>query len=270
LISSSNIKGTLFLFVNIQYPFEDNGVGFNWRDPSNHAKPPVLTLVVNKTSLNFIQNDNQGCPIVDAYTLSSGAWIQNGLGEISAASISPTQCQVTIQSQHLSKFAFSLRHVSFFQSSGPGLFGVGTVVTGLTNSPGIFGLGTVSNGLTSASLAGSLDKGTINRANALLDTVTSFYNAIADPRSSGGFSNVECSQGSGYTLMTGQYTAGDVAEKVVFLKMSLLDSTGHVLAIGNGDVSDIAAHETKSFNAIARFNDNFASCTVQVDTTIPK
>jgi len=270
LISSSDIKGTVFLFVNIQYPYDDNGVGFNWGDPSNHAKPPTLTLIVNKTSLNFIQNDNQGCPIVDAYTLSSDTWIQNGLGEISALSISPTQCQVTIQSQHLSKFTFSLRHVSEFQSSGPGLFGVGTVVTGLTNSPGLFGIGTVSNGLTSASLAGSLDNGTINRATTLFDTVTSFYNAIADPRNSGAFSNVKCSHGSGYALMTGQYTSGNVPDKVVFLKISVLGKTGNTLGTGNGVVSDIAAHETKRFNAIARFNSNFTSCTVQVDSAIPK
>jgi len=254
-ISSSSIKGTIFLFVNIQYPFEDNGVGFNWGDPHTHAKPPTLTLVVNKTSQSFIQNDSQGCPIIDAYTLSSGAWTQNGLGEIFSSSISPTQCQITIQSQHLSKFAFSLRHISSLQSSGPGLFGVGTV----------------ANSLTSASLAGSLDNGTIDTATAvtsLLNTVTSFYKTIADPAE--GFSNVECSQGSGFALMTGQYTSGAVPNKVVFLKMSLLDNTGHVLSTGNGDISDIDAHKTKSFNAIARFNDNFTSCTVQVDTTIPK
>jgi hypothetical protein len=52
--------------------------------------------------------------------------------------------------------------------------------------------------------------------------------------------------------------------------MSLLDNTGHILATGNGLVSDIDAHKTKSFNAITRFNDNFASCTIQTDNIIPK
>jgi hypothetical protein len=246
-VSASNIKGTLVLFVNIEYPFEQNGVGFNWGDPDTHAKPPVLTLIINKTGQSVIQKDSVGCPIINAYLLSSGEWTNSGLGEISSSSISSTQCQVKIQSQHLSEFAFSLRHVSSSQSSGPGLFGVGTVVTGSTNS----------------SLARPLDNGITNDVNA-----TTYYKTIADPAE--GFSNVECSRGSGYALMTGQYTSDAVPDKVVFLKMFLLDNTGHVMATGNGLVSDIDAHKTKSFNAIARFNEDFASCTIQTDNIIPK
>ncbi len=245
-VLASNIKGTLILFVNIEYPFEQNGVGFNWGDPATHANPPVLTLIVNKSNQSVIQKDSVGCPIINAYLLSSGEWINSGLGEISSSSISPTQCQVKIQSQHLSEFAFSLRHVSSSQSSVPGLFGVGTVVAGSTNS----------------SLAGPLDNGITNGAN------TTTYKTIADPAE--GFSNVKCSRGSGYALMTGQYTSGDVSDKVVFLKMSLLDNAGHILATGNGLVSDIDARATKSFNAIARFNEDFASCTIQTDNIIPK
>ncbi|HET6458249.1 MAG TPA: hypothetical protein VFG24_05175 [Nitrosopumilaceae archaeon] len=94
------------------------------------------------------------------------------------------------------------------------------------------------------------------------------YKIIAD--SAEGFGNVGCSHGTGYALMTGQYTSGVISYKVIFLQMSLLDNAGHVLATGNGLVSDIDANTTKSFNAIARFNGNFTSCTIQTDNAIPK
>ncbi len=251
-ISKDGILGTLVLFVSIQYPFEQTGIGYNWGDPANHAKPPVMTLVVNKTSLNFIQNDVQGCPIVEAYTLSLGSWTNNGLGEISSKSINSTQCQIKIQSQHYSKFAFSLKHISSIKSPGLGQFGVGTVVSGTT----------------SLSLAGALNIGTVHSTVTTTLPAPTSYNISGNPGAS--FSNLVCSKEPGYALMTGQYTSGSIPYKVIFLKMTLLDNAGHVLATGNGHVSDINTNEVKSFNAISRFSSTFTSCTVQVDTMIPK
>ncbi|MBI3639502.1 MAG: hypothetical protein HY223_04215 [Thaumarchaeota archaeon] len=251
-IPADDIDGTIILFLNIQYPYEQTGVGFNWGNPANHAKPPTLTMVVNKTSSLVIQNDDSGCPIIDAYTLSAGAWTDNGLGEISSASISPTQCQIKIQSQHLSKFALSMRHIGTIKKTGPDQFGIGTAVSILGN----------------INLVQAASATTNNTITTTSNNSTASYSTIADP--STGFSNIQCGKGTSYALMIGQYTGGSIPYRTIFLKMMLLDSAGHVLTTGNGHISDIGAYETKSFNAIARYDKDFTSCQVQVDTSIPK
>src|SRR6267143_2778361 len=133
-INSRGIDGAPILFVDIQHPFEETGSGFNWSDPSNHAVSPLLTLVINKVASDSIQKDSNGCPIVNGYTLSGDSWTSVGVREISSKSISLTQCEITIQSQHLSKFAFSLQHFSSFTSSG-GLPRSNNVYTGISQSP---------------------------------------------------------------------------------------------------------------------------------------
>ena len=253
-ISASNIDGTIILFLNIQYPYEQTGVGFNWGDPTNHAKPPTLTLVINKTSSFLIQNDTSGCPIIDAYTLGSDSWTDNGLGETSSTSISPTQCQIKIQSQHLSMFALSMRHIGNNKETGPGEIGIGTAVSVLGNINSIPATSSTTDSTTTTTLSS--------------DNASASYNVIADPAT--GFSNVECGKGTSYALMTGQYTGGSIPNKVIFLKLILLDSTGNVLATGNGHISDVGAHETKSFNAIVRYDKDFTSCQIQIDASIPK
>jgi hypothetical protein len=85
-----------------------------------------------------------------------------------------------------------------------------------------------------------------------------------------GFSNIVCSNGYGYVLMTGQYTAGNTSYKVIFLRMTLLDNNGHVLATGTGHVENVNAHNTTTFNAITRYPSAFSSCTIQIDSAIPK
>ena len=84
------------------------------------------------------------------------------------------------------------------------------------------------------------------------------------------FSNFTCNEGIGNVLLTGQYTNGDIPYKVIFLKMLVLDKNGHALATGHGNISNIAAHEIKSFNAIDRFSGDFSSCIIQIDSAIPK
>ncbi|MDE1812975.1 MAG: FxLYD domain-containing protein, partial [Thaumarchaeota archaeon] len=84
------------------------------------------------------------------------------------------------------------------------------------------------------------------------------------------FSNFTCAKGIGNVMLTGQYTNGDTPYRVIFLKMFVLDKNGHTIATGNGNISDIGAHEIKTFDAITRFSGNFSSCTVQIDNAIPK
>ncbi|HYL67489.1 MAG TPA: hypothetical protein VEU72_10125 [Nitrosopumilaceae archaeon] len=253
-INASAISDTPILFLSVQYPFEQTGIGFNWGNPQNHAKPPTLTLVVNKTNSDFIQNDSAGCPMIDAYTLSLGSWTSNGLGEISSTSISPTQCQVTIQSQHLSKFVFSMRHISTIKNTDTGGFGIGTVVR---NIPGI-AVAEATNG-----------NGTVAN-NFVQTTSTKTVGASTKTGTSQGFSNISCSKGTEYAFMTGQYYSGSVSYKAIFVKMILLDSTGHILATGNGVISDVNAQTTTSFDAIARYDGSFASCQAQIDSSIKK
>src|SRR5690349_10534824 len=85
-----------------------------------------------------------------------------------------------------------------------------------------------------------------------------------------GFSNIVCKSGYQYVQMTGQYTAGDISYKVIFLRMALLDSDGSVLVKGFGFIDDVDAHKTKTFNAITRYPSTYASCVIQIDGTIPK
>ncbi|HYL65508.1 MAG TPA: hypothetical protein VET47_00120 [Candidatus Limnocylindrales bacterium] len=249
-ISWGIVDKSPFLFVNIQYPFEQSGVGFNWGNPNNHARPPVMILVVNKATPTPVQMDSVGCPIVDAYTLVSGSWINTGLGEISSKSINPTQCQIAIQSQHLSKFAFSLRHIDSIQNTGgPGQFAVGTVMydTGST----------------------SLVKSTKNMNLALV--VTSLMNFVnpgytANAELFEGFSSTQCSQVPGYVIMTGNYTGGDMPHRLILLKMSVLDPKGHTLATGGSYILNVGSHKTKMFEAMTRFHGQYSSCTIQIQS----
>ena len=88
--------------------------------------------------------------------------------------------------------------------------------------------------------------------------------------SSYSFSNITCSQGIGNVLLVGQFNNNDTFYRVIFLKMLIHGKDGQVLATGNGNISDIKPHETKIFNAITRFSGDFSSCTIQIDSVIPK
>ena len=275
-IPSDGIADPVFLFVSIQYPFDQTGVGFNWGNPANHAVPPVLTIVVNKTSSVFIQNDTSGCPVIDAYTLSAGSWISNGLGEISSQSLGSNQCEIKIQTPHYSKFAFSMRHIGSIKEDAPGQFGVGTVVPDDTN-PVVISDSSVQTANTVSAVSGIQ---TANAISAVSDTstTTSTQTQSSETLASTddtaqyvqGFSHIQCSKESGYVLMTGQFTSTDTSYKVIFVQMNLLDSTGNVVATGNGVITDVGIHEIRSFDALARTNSDFATCTVQVDSLIPQ
>ncbi|HEX5457179.1 MAG TPA: FxLYD domain-containing protein [Candidatus Nitrosotalea sp.] len=84
------------------------------------------------------------------------------------------------------------------------------------------------------------------------------------------FSNFTCTAGIGNVQLIGQFTNGDTPYRVIFLKMLVLDKNGSTIATGNGNIPNIKAHETVTFNAITRFSGNFSSCTVQIDNAIEK
>jgi hypothetical protein len=252
-LPTSGLEGAPFLFLNIQYPFEQSGTGFNWGNPTTFARPPILTLVVYKTSLDYIQKDSAGCPLVNAHTLVLGSWTSNGLGEVSSESVSSTKCHIKIQTQHFSKFAFSLRHISSIQSSGPGVFGLGAARTDSN-----LNLLVVPDKAKTSSLA------TIQATNVKSEQ----FRTVSDHAE--GFDNITCSRGFGYALMIGEYTGGNVPYSIIFLKMTLLDSAGNILGTGSGSISDVGAHKTKIFNALSRYHADFDSCSIQISNAIAR
>jgi hypothetical protein len=85
-----------------------------------------------------------------------------------------------------------------------------------------------------------------------------------------GFSNMQCNRGFNHVEMIGRYTNGDTPYQIIALRLLLLDDSGEILATGSGMISNVGPHETKYFNAIARYHADFASCDVQVESKILK
>jgi hypothetical protein len=85
-----------------------------------------------------------------------------------------------------------------------------------------------------------------------------------------GFSGMVCTQGYKYVQMTGRYTNGDIPYSVIFLRLSLTNNVGDVVATGSGIISHINAHQTKFFDAIAIYSGNFTTCDIQIDSAIPE
>ena len=262
-IPLGNLNEDPILFVSVKYLFEEAGIGYNWGDPANYSPAPMMTLVVNKTDMDSVQRDSLDCPILEAFTLSDGSWTSNGLGEISSRPISQTQCYITVQTQHFSKFAFSLKHIDSIENTGPGQFGVGTVLTDLQGpSSGVIGEDNSEGSISLFSLMKFINPSLI--ANAELSEGFSNPGFIANAEQLEGFSNLECSQGRTHVIMTGQYTNGDTPYKIIFLKIHLLDSKGNVLSSAGDYISDVGPHETKNFLILTRHHGNYDSCSVQI------
>src|SRR5438309_3606983 len=115
-----------------------------------------------------------------------------------------------------------------------------------------------------------LDNGNTNQTITTMltqNTTLPAYYKVTTPVE--GFSNMTCKSGTDYVLMTGQYTAGNIPYKVIFLRMALLDNNGNVLATGTGHVGNVEVNKTITFNAITRYPSTFSSCTIQIDNAIP-
>ena len=85
-----------------------------------------------------------------------------------------------------------------------------------------------------------------------------------------GFSNTQCNRGFNHVEMIGRYTNGDTPYQIISLRLLLLDADGEILATGSGMISNVGPHETKYFNAIARYHADFASCDIQVESKISR
>jgi hypothetical protein len=85
-----------------------------------------------------------------------------------------------------------------------------------------------------------------------------------------GFSNTQCNRGHKHVEMTGKYTNGDTAYQIVALRVVLQDADGGIVATGAGIISNIGPHETRYFNAVIRYDSDFASCHVEVENVLLK
>ncbi|HEX5456760.1 MAG TPA: LamG-like jellyroll fold domain-containing protein [Candidatus Nitrosotalea sp.] len=139
-LSSSGITGTVSLFVQVKYPYEETGTGINWNDKNNFATSATLDTYVNKPTSDTIQKDANGCPVIDVYTLVGSTWTSSGITIVSVKSISTTQCDVKFKTPHFSNFSVVSRSASTStstsvgQSTGSSLGGGGSI--GASSSSG--------------------------------------------------------------------------------------------------------------------------------------
>ena len=96
------------LFVNVTYPFESTGNGFNWGDPSNFAQLPTMTLTMPKPG-SGVPVDSNGCAqsAIFVYDPHANSWTTNPVTILSTTP-SPgnsNTCDVLVQAPHFSQFA---------------------------------------------------------------------------------------------------------------------------------------------------------------------
>ncbi|NHI04055.1 hypothetical protein DYY67_1430 [Candidatus Nitrosotalea sp. TS] len=135
----------LALYIQVMYPYEETGQGFNWGNPSNFATPPHMTLQLPKNPPG-VTVDSNGCPSSNIYIFDTvhNSWTTSGVTVLSAVPTvgNSNACDVTVQMPHFSQFALGGRSTSLgggssSVSSSPGGSGGGAVGTG----PGGIGAG---------------------------------------------------------------------------------------------------------------------------------
>ena len=101
-----SLSDSFLLFVDLKYPYEETGHGFNWADPANFAHPPTLTFLVPKHVPNVL-TDSEGCPKTGAFLLdpSTGQWTRTLVSVLSTVSVNDKTCEIVLEAQHFSKFA---------------------------------------------------------------------------------------------------------------------------------------------------------------------
>ena len=108
-LQESGIENTLDLFIDVSYPFEETGAGFDWTDPETHAKPVEFEFLIDKPiPLEEQVATTNGCPDVDIFvldeTVDPPTWTTEGVRVLSVTS-TDSSCKISAQSDHLSKFA---------------------------------------------------------------------------------------------------------------------------------------------------------------------
>ncbi|MDE2590602.1 MAG: fibronectin type III domain-containing protein, partial [Patescibacteria group bacterium] len=105
----STVNKSSTLFVNVTYPYEGSGNGFNWNNPSNFAHAPNMTVTLPMPSVGSnMQTYTDGCvvPAVFLFDVSTKSWITNQvtiLSESQDPQISNV-CDYVIQVPHFSQF----------------------------------------------------------------------------------------------------------------------------------------------------------------------
>gem|GEM_PF-6647357 len=99
------------LFVNVTYPYEVTGQGFNWGNPSNFAVAPNMTITLPKPLAGSnIQTYADGCaiPAVFVFDSTKHNWTSNRVTMLSesADAADSSNCDYIVQVPHFSQFAF--------------------------------------------------------------------------------------------------------------------------------------------------------------------
>ena len=108
LPSLPNTINKTTLFVNVTYPFESTGKGFNWGDPSNFAQLPTMTLTIPKPG-SGVPIDSNGCAqsAIFVYDPQANSWTTNPVTILSTtpSAGNSNTCDVLVQAPHFSQFA---------------------------------------------------------------------------------------------------------------------------------------------------------------------
>jgi len=85
-------------------------------------------------------------------------------------------------------------------------------------------------------------------------------------KSAEGFSNLNCNRDGNFVKLTGKYTNGEISHDYIFFILGVIGDDGSVLATGSGALSDVGAHETRIFSAMAKYSGIFKTCEIEVST----
>ncbi|MCV0393625.1 MAG: hypothetical protein K5790_10125, partial [Nitrosopumilus sp.] len=116
-LADSGITNELELEIDVKSRFEEEGVGFDYGDPSNFKSKPKMTVLIPKPVSGDILTLPNGCADVEVHTLVGGVWT-GGIDAIlsnTPSTINANYCDVEIESDHYSKKSFSSK-----KSSGGG------------------------------------------------------------------------------------------------------------------------------------------------------
>jgi hypothetical protein len=106
------------LFIDVKYRYQEDGVGFDWSQTSNHGTKPVLKVRVAKST--SLESDSNGCPIMTGYTFSGGAWTTTGVTLTNPTSIDANTCELDITVDHFSRFSVFSSPKSSAPAPSPG------------------------------------------------------------------------------------------------------------------------------------------------------
>jgi hypothetical protein len=114
------------LFVDVKYRHEEDGQGFDWSKPSNHATKPILKVRIAKS--DSLVSYSNGCPVLTGYTFDNTLhiWKQQDIILSNPVSIDANTCELDMTVDHFSRFSLS----SSQKTTGGGLVPNGVISSG--------------------------------------------------------------------------------------------------------------------------------------------